>query len=63
MDIPLIDQEYVYKSLLNLDTHKSTGLDGISCKILKLSAPGIYIYISLTSIFNKSILTGTFPSR
>ena len=54
-------KDYVLKSLSNLDPHKSTGLDGLSSKILKLAAPVISSH--LTSIFNQSISSGVFPSQ
>jgi len=60
LTIPPINCNYVLKSLAELDPHKSTGLDGLSSKILKLSAP--VIANPLTSIFNRSISTGNFPT-
>ena len=47
--------------LLKLNIHKSSGLDGISPNILKMSAT--VIYESLTHIFNSSLCTGNFPSK
>ena len=44
-----------------LDVNKSTGLDGISCKMLKMFAPAISR--SLTSLFNFSLETGQVASE
>ena len=54
-------EDYVQKSLANLDSHKATGLDVVTSKILKISAP--VISSQLTTIFNRSIESGVFPSR
>ena len=53
--------EEVLTELLKLNIHKSSGLDGISPNILKMSAT--VIYESLTHIFNSSLCTGNFPSK
>ena len=45
---------------LMMPTHKSTGLDNISCRLLKAAAP--VICFSLSTIINKSIESGIFPS-
>ena len=55
----LIAEEYVATVLLNLDVSKSTGVDGISAKMLKQTA--LSIAPSLTKLFNLSITTGCFP--
>ena len=47
--------------LLKLNIQKSSGLDGISPNILKMSAT--VIYESLTHIFNLSLCTGNFPLK
>ena len=47
--------------LLKLNIQKSSGLDGISPNILKMSAT--VIYESLTHIFNLSLCTGNCPSK
>ena len=44
-----------------LNIQKSSGLDGISPNILKMSAT--VIYESLTHIFNLSLCTGNFPLK
>ena len=49
------------KHLKKLSPHKATGLDNISCRLLKEAAP--IISDSLTVIINKSIDTGFFPSK
>ena len=41
--------------------YKATGLDNISCRLLKEAAP--IISVSLATIINKSIDTGIFPSN
>jgi hypothetical protein len=53
--------EEVLTELLKLNIHKSSGLDGISPHILKMSAT--VIYESFTHIFNISLCTGNFPSK
>jgi hypothetical protein len=47
--------------LLKLNIQKSSGLDGISPNILKMSAT--VIYESLTHIFNLNLCTGNFSSK
>ena len=49
----------VFKELENLDSSKSTGLDELGPRILKLSAP--IIADSLTHIINLSLCTCNFP--
>ena len=51
----------VYKLLCSLSVSKSTGIDNIPARVLKLSAP--VISQSLTKIFNASIASQTFPSE
>ncbi|CAB3996029.1 Hypothetical predicted protein [Paramuricea clavata] len=58
--IPPITDEEVYSHLLNFETHKATGLDGLSHKILKISAN--FITPSLTKVFNNSLSAGVFPT-
>ena len=64
---PTIDFSFVFQyinadnaksSLMNLKTNKSTGLDKIPAKILKLSAD--IISPSLTYIFNRSLESGIY---
>lgn len=59
--IPEITNGFVFKSLMNLDTCKATGLDGISAYMLKLAAREITG--SLTHILNNSIKTSVFPTQ
>jgi len=61
LSMPPVNKDYVLKSLANLVSHKATGLDGITSKILKISAPVISSH--LTTIFNQSIESGIFPSQ
>ena len=42
-----------------MSTNKATGMDSLSIKLVKLSAP--LITHAMTVIFNKSIVSGTFP--
>lgn len=58
--IPPITITELFDEMMKLDINKSTGLDNIGPKILKLSAP--YIVAPLTYIFNRSIDTGIFPN-
>ena len=59
-DIPFTNVGFVRQFLSNLNVTKSTGLDNIGPKILKLSAD--IISPSLVSIINKSIISESFPS-
>ena len=56
----LCTEEHVYDLLCSLDTTKSTGLDGVSAVMLKQTAASIAP--SLTTLFNLSIASGSFPS-
>ncbi len=58
--IPPVTEQFVNKFLAKLDTNKATGLDNISAKILKVSAPAIVQQI--TDICNHSIQHNTFPT-
>ena len=51
----------VLKLLGKLSPNKATGLDNISCRLLKEAGP--IIATSLTCIINKTIDTGLFPSQ
>jgi hypothetical protein len=59
--IPQLTEEEVCVYLRNLNTHKASGLDGLSQKILKMST--YLIAPSLTKIFNKSLSSGMFPTK
>ncbi|CAB3992510.1 Hypothetical predicted protein [Paramuricea clavata] len=50
----------VYNLIQSLPVNKSTGLDEISCKLLKEASP--IIFSSLTYIINLSIRNGVFPN-
>ena len=54
-----ITEEEVLTLLLNISTNKATGMDNPSIKLVKLSAP--LITHAMTVLFNKSIVSGTFP--
>ncbi|EDO31438.1 predicted protein [Nematostella vectensis] len=60
-EIPKVMQEFVQGYLLQLQTCKATGLDGIRARLLRAAAPAIAP--SLTKIINQSIKTGRFPAR
>ena len=53
------DVNNVYQLLSGLSGNKATGIDKISCKILKIAAPAIAD--SLTYIFNQAITLSSFP--
>ena len=59
--IPYITQEQVAISLMNLDSNKAIGLDGIGPRIIKSAAN--VLSDSISSLINKSIATGKFPDR
>jgi hypothetical protein len=47
--------------LYGLSSNKTTGIDKISCKIIKIAAPAISD--SLTFIFNQAITLPSFPNE
>ena len=49
----------VYQLLSTLSSNKATGIDKLSCKIIKIAAPAIAD--SLTYIFNQAITLSSFP--
>ena len=57
--IPLMQENELLTTIKKLDSSKATGIDGISAKILKLSAD--IIAPSLLNIINISIYNGQFP--
>lgn len=60
-DMPLITTDKVMKSLKNLDVRKSTGMDEIGPRLLKMASP--FIAESLTYICNLSIRSSSFPEK
>ena len=56
-----VTKQKMYQMLCKLPTVTSTGIDGISNKILKLAA--LVIAYSLTYILNQAILLCTFPDE
>ena len=60
LDLPSVTPEFVDKEIRNMSTSKATGLDNVSCKILKLGRPAIVS--SLTYLINFSLSNGVFPS-
>ncbi len=59
-NMPHITYDFVDKEICAMSMKKATGLDDISCKILKLARP--VIVKSLVYIMNLSISTGVFPA-
>ena len=59
-EIPSISQKDVAEILLSIPSHKATGNDGISAKLLKIAAPGIIP--SLTKLLNHCLHAKTFPN-
>ena len=57
-NIPYITDNFVYKFSTRLDNNKATGIDNISSKIVKISAP--VITKQLTDICDHSIVTAVF---
>ena len=57
-NIPYITEDFVFKFLTSLDINKATGIDNISSKIVKISAPVITKH--LTDICNHSIRNSCF---
>ena len=60
-DIPLLAVHEVGKLISQMTNKKSSGLDDISPKILKLALP--YIVESLTYVFNLCLKENTFPKK
>ena len=50
----------IYQLLNGLSNNKATGIDKISCKIIKMAVPAIAD--SLTYIFNQSVTLSSFPN-
>ena len=57
----LCSEDSVIELLASLDTSKSSGVDGISAKMLCLAANTIAP--SLTKLFNQSLTMGTYPKQ
>ena len=55
----LCTEDYLYELITNLDVTKSSGVDGISARMLKQTSASIVP--SLTKLFNLSLRTRTFP--
>jgi hypothetical protein len=60
-DIPLLNKDFVIEQLKTLSSSKSTGLDGLSARFLKLSAD--VVAESITKILNLSLQTGIYPKQ
>ena len=59
--IPLITTSQVVAFIRKLDPGKSTGLDGIGPRVIKMACD--IIAPSITDLINKSIITGRFPNQ
>ena len=55
-----VSEQFIYEELCGLNVTKSTGLDEISAKFLKLGAS--VIKVPVTSIINQSIRSGIVPN-
>ncbi|KAL4238884.1 hypothetical protein ACF0H5_003591 [Mactra antiquata] len=60
-EIPLLQESFVEKQLLNINQKKATGLDGLSPKFLRLSAK--VISKPVTKIMNLSVTKNIFPNH
>ena len=56
-----VDDQLTLELLESLNVGKATGVDGISARVLKTTAPGIAK--SLTQLFNYSLRTGEIPEE
>ena len=61
LSICTVDEQLTLGLLKRLETHKATRMNGISSRLLKLTAPGIAV--RLTHLFNCSLKTGEIPSE
>ena len=60
-NIPRITEQFVSKQLESLDISKSTGIDNIGARFLKMGSS--VIAMPLTKIFNLSLKQGKFPQN
>ena len=58
--IPEVKQHTMYRALMALRSHKSTGADKSSARLLKAAVPAIIV--SVKTLINKSIVSGQFPT-
>ena len=58
-ELPNISVDFVSKEIDKMNVKKATGLDDVSCKMIKIAKP--VIVRSLTKIMNMSIRSGVFP--
>ena len=59
--IPEMSQNFVERELARMQPNKSTGLDGIGARLLRIASH--IVAAPLQHIYNLSIRTGVFPSR
>ena len=62
-DLPRITQKRVVELLLSIPSHKATGDDGISAKILRIAAPAIAPLLTKLSNYCLSIQTFLLSGR
>ena len=60
LELPIITSDFVDKEIRSMSVNKASGLDELSCSVLKLARP--VIVESLTYILNLSLSTGIFPT-
>ena len=60
-NLPTVNADRVINAIKSLNTNASCGLEGISCKILKLCGKGLIP--SLVTLINKSFSSGCFPTE
>ena len=57
----LVPRSFVSKQINSMKSSKATGLDGISCRLLKAASSAIIT--PLTNLINRSLATGTVPTK
>ena len=60
-NLPIVNADLVINAIKSLNTNAYCGLDGISCKILKLYGQGVIA--SLVTLINKSFSSCCFPRQ
>ena len=61
VDLPCVSVNFICNEMSKMSSKKATGVDGLSCKLIKLALPAIAD--SITHIINLSLSTGIFPDR
>ena len=57
----LVPRSFVSNQINSMKSSKATGLDGISCRLLKSASSAIIT--PLTNLINRSLATGTVPAK